>query len=105
MRKPRFSIRQHVQTGQSLKDMIRCADRIAEEMVAAYPIKTKAVRRMIKASAMLSLARNELYEQMFLENYGSLTQWPINNERVYYGPVEDDLTDEEAKEMGNWNAN
>lgn len=95
-KKPRFSVKQHVETGQALKDIERCSERISLELCAAYPLSPKALKRIIKASAMINLARIDLDQQMRIEHSGDFSQWPIDHERIYNGDVEDDLSGDEV---------
>lgn len=68
MRKPGFSVRQHIETGQILKGALRCLWRVSNETKAAYPLKMKAISRLENAYKSIYQARYYLESEMMDEN-------------------------------------
>ncbi len=96
MRKPRFSMSQHAETGQILKDIQRCLDRMSQEVRAAYPLKTKAVGQIERAYDAIFETKQSLLSEIKKENP---EQPVIELDAIYYSSIEDDLNDDDIRKL------
>lgn len=104
-RKKRFTIEQHIETGQKLKEIDDICSNLYVEIANHYPKEQvkKTLKAINQTRNWVGLIRHRMEDFMSLSKYGEVAlktdQWPVKFPRVYWGSERRFLTEEEKEAL------